>query len=136
VTSPLVPYDDVAGLATLPVRRFLVTSGYRGYQESKIAALGIAHLFEQVLIDTLGEPDRPGKERLFQDVAQRHGWHPRQVLVVGDSAESEITAGNRLGMPTVQVLRPGVDRSPLARYWVAGLGELAGLVERMESSEE
>jgi len=50
--------------------------------------------------------------------------HPADVLVVGDSFESEIDAGNRLGMRTVQILRDGVQRTDRAIYHITSLAEL------------
>jgi FMN phosphatase YigB (HAD superfamily) len=46
------------------------------------------------------------------------------VLIVGDNPASEIAAGNALGMPTVQMLRPGVRPCDTARHHVHGLAEL------------
>lgn len=41
-----------------------------------------------------------------------------EVLVVGDNPDSEIEAGNRLGLRTVQVLRPGVPRGNNATHYI------------------
>jgi hypothetical protein len=41
---------------------------------------------------------------------EEHNLAATEVLVVGDSAESELRVGRELGMVTVQVLRDGVDR--------------------------
>jgi putative hydrolase of the HAD superfamily len=91
------------------VQRFLVTSGFRRLQESKVRALGIAHLFAEIHIDAIDEPDRKGKLRIFETILDRNGLRPEEALVVGDNADSEIEAGNRLWIKTVQVLRPGSD---------------------------
>ncbi|MGH7703534.1 MAG: HAD family hydrolase [Gemmatimonadales bacterium] len=131
VTEPLTPYADVPTLALLPLTRFLVTSGYRRFQESKISALGISHLFERVYIDALDDLNRQGKERIFRGILGRHGWAPAEVLVLGDSAESELAAGRRLGMPTIQVLRRGVTRAAEVRFWIRGLEELAPMIDRL-----
>jgi len=50
--------------------------------------------------------------------------HPAEVLVVGDSFESEIDAGNRLGLRTVQILRAGAQRTDHATYHITSLAEL------------
>ena len=39
---------------------------------------------------------------------------PSEIWVTGDSEESEISAGNRLGMKKVQILQPGIKKSPKA----------------------
>lgn len=43
---------------------------------------------------------------------------------MGDNSESEIAAGNRLGMQTVQILRPGVPAGPGTTYQIHSLAEL------------
>jgi putative hydrolase of the HAD superfamily len=121
-------YPDLPILAELPVQRFLVTSGFRRLQESKVKALGIEHLFTAIYIDAIDEPDRKGKLRIFEMILERHGLRPEEVLVVGDNADSEIEAGNRLWIKTVQVLRPGVTRASKAAHHIQTLAELKPLL--------
>ncbi|MEE3271006.1 MAG: HAD hydrolase-like protein, partial [Pseudomonadota bacterium] len=45
---------------------------------------------------------------------KKYNTAPSEVWVIGDSEESEISAGNSLGMKTVQILRPDVKKSPKA----------------------
>jgi FMN phosphatase YigB (HAD superfamily) len=54
---------------------------------------------------------------------------PEEVIVVGDNPDSEIEAGNRLGMKTVQILRPGVPRGSNATFYVNNLEELKSLLD-------
>jgi putative hydrolase of the HAD superfamily len=122
--APLQGYADLGVLAELTVPRFLVTTGFRRLQESKIAALGLRDLFTEIRIDVVDEPDRRGKQQLFHEIRQAHGYVSRQMLVVGDNAESEIRAGNELGMTTVQILRPGVPYGSNAAHHIHGLQEL------------
>ncbi len=130
VEVPMRGYPDLAILAELPVELFLVTSGFRRLQESKVKALEIAHRFAEIHIDAIDEPDRVGKLRIFETILERHGLRPEEVLVLGDSADSEIEAGNQLGIATVQVLRPGVSRASKAAQHVHGLVELMELTQR------
>jgi putative hydrolase of the HAD superfamily len=122
--APMQAYPDIGVLAELPVPRFLVTTGFRQLQESKIAALGLRDLFTEIRIDVVDEPGRKGKQRLFHEIQQTHGYVSRQMLVVGDNADSEIRAGNELGMTTVQILRPGVPYGSNAAHHIHGLQEL------------
>ncbi len=128
VTGPMSGYGDLAVLKELPVQRFLVTSGFRRLQESKVRALGFADWFAAIYIDALDEPNRRGKHGFFQDILSAHGLRPDEVLVVGDNPDSEIEAGNRLGMKTIQVLRPGVPLSDRATRQIRGLMELKELL--------
>ena len=124
VTTPLRGYGDLDVLAQLPAQLFLVTSGYRRLQESKIRALGIAPLFEAIHIDAIGEPDRKGKQGLFEQILSTHRLQKSEVLIVGDNPDSEIAAANRLGLRTVQTLRPGVTPTPGASHHIRTLSEL------------
>jgi FMN phosphatase YigB (HAD superfamily) len=128
VTTPMSGYGDLAVLKELPVQRFLVTSGFRRLQESKVRALGFAEWFAATHIDAIDEPERKGKHGLFQDLLTTHCLRPDEVLVVGDNPDSEIEAGNRLAMETIQILRPGVPRSDKARAHINNLTELKELL--------
>jgi putative hydrolase of the HAD superfamily len=122
-------YSDLGALGELAVELFLVTSGFRALQESKIDALGLRSRFEAVYVDAIDEADRTGKDGIFRDILERHGFEPARVLVVGDNPDSEIEAGNRLGMPTVQILRPGIARGASATHYIRDLSELQSIID-------
>lgn len=124
-------YDDLEVLRGLPVKRYLVTSGFRRKQESKIRALGIAPLFDGISVDAIDEPARKGKQGLFEEIAASGAFASKEVLVVGDHPESEIAAGNRLGMPTVQILRPGVIEGTTAKFVIRSLRELPEVMDKL-----
>ncbi len=124
VTKPMHGYSDLSVLQSIKASKFLVTSGFRRLQESKIRALGIQSLFTKILVDAIDDAERRGKELLFRDLMQEYRLQPSEVLVVGDNPESEIAAGNRLGLTTVQILRPGVTRSESASRHITSLKEL------------
>lgn len=128
VTGPMAGYDDLFVLAQLPVERHLVTSGFRRLQLSKVRALGIGALFAGVHVDAVDDANRPGKQGSFEQILQARALTPQQALVVGDNPESEIAAGNRLGIVTVQILRPGVIKSAAAKHHIASLTELPALL--------
>jgi putative hydrolase of the HAD superfamily len=129
ITNPMIGYGDLSALADLPVKQFVVTSGFRKLQESKIDALNLRSKFAGTYVDAIDESDRKGKERIFQEIVEQHRLDPKTVLVVGDSPESEIEAGNRLGMQTVQILRPGVTRGTNATHYVRNLRELRAIID-------
>jgi FMN phosphatase YigB (HAD superfamily) len=108
VREPMGGYGDLHLLPALGERRFLVTSGFRRLQESKVRALGIGYAFDEVVIDALDEPDRRGKERIFTELLAKYRLQPTDVLVVGDDPESELAAARKLGLHAVQMVRPGV----------------------------
>ena len=128
VTTPMSGYSDLGTLGEIDALRFLVTSGFRRLQESKIRALGIQQLFTEVVIDAIDNTNRKGKQQIFSDILERCHLMPTQVLVVGDNPDSEIEAGNRLGIKTVQILRPGVSRCSNASCYVESLAAVKLLV--------
>jgi putative hydrolase of the HAD superfamily len=136
VEQPLRGYPDLWTIEDLPLARFLVTTGFRRLQESKVAALGIAPLFAEVQVDAIDEAPRRPKQERFADIASRHGWAPAQVLIVGDNGESEIAAGHALGMPTVQTLRPGVPPAANAQWRIRNLAELSKLIPKIHSTPD
>jgi len=129
--GPLHGYGDLTALYDFAVPLLLVTTGFRAFQESKIDALGIRDRFVEVIVDDLDAISRVGKLRIFEDLLYRHGWPASEVLVVGDNPESEIAAGASLGMPTVQMVRPGVAPDVRARWRVGNLRELRALVDKL-----
>ena len=110
-----------------------MTSGFRRLQESKIKALKLDSLFTAAYVDAIDEPGRLGKEALFQRILEEYQFSPAEVLIVGDSADSEIAAGNRLGINTVQTLRPGVPRANNATFYIDSLAELKELLSHLNS---
>ena len=131
VETPMRGYGDLAVLRELPFDLYLVTSGFRVLQESKIKALQIADLFRGIEIDAIDEDDRKGKQRIFASILERKELRPEEVIVVGDNPDSEIDAGNRLGIRTVQILRPGVPRADSATYYVETFADLKALLEKI-----
>lgn len=124
ITEPIEGYADLHLVQHLPLRRFLVTSGFRRLQQSKIQRLGLERCFEGIFIDAIDEPSHPGKQTLFERILEGARCSPRDVLVIGDNPLSELVAGRNLGMVTVQTLRPGIKKSPLADHHVEHLREL------------
>jgi FMN phosphatase YigB (HAD superfamily) len=56
------------------------------------------------------------------------GLSSEEVIVVGDNPDSEIEVGNRLGIRTVQILRPEVPRGENATHHIVTLTELKTLL--------
>ena len=129
VREPMHGYGDLSVLAELPARLFLVTSGFRRLQKSKVKALGIARLFTKIHIDAIDEPGSKGKYEAFEAILEEWSFVPAEVLIVGDNPDSEIAAGNRLGIRTVQILRPGVPASPAAASHITSLHDLKQFFE-------
>lgn len=122
-------FGDEEHILSLPARKILVTSGYRKFQETKIAKLGIAGLFDEVIIDALNHREtRKGKKKIFQELLEGNGWDKSEVLVVGDNPASELGVAKSLGLRAVQTLRPTVEKWGGADHHISSLAELASLL--------
>jgi putative hydrolase of the HAD superfamily len=122
-------YGDIQFLESLPQKKILVTSGLLKFQLSKIIVTGSKDLFDEIIIDSVDNPSKiKGKTVIFKEIMARHGWQPREAMVVGDNPSSELSAGKELGMFTAQMLRPGVSRAEGFDYYVSGFEELAELL--------
>jgi putative hydrolase of the HAD superfamily len=132
VSEPLTPYPDVyAGLEQLSLSRFLLTTGFRRLQESKVRQLGLTTLFAAVYVDALDPPGPVGKRAILERLLVEQALTPPEVVVVGDRADDELAAARTLGMVAVQVLRPGVSPSPDILWRVPDLQDLPALFTRV-----
>ena len=129
VPNNLKPYEDISAITTFPGMRFLVTTGYRAFQSRKIAALDISRYFDAIHIDGLDDDVRKGKETLFRELIATHHLDTKEVIVIGDNPDSEIAAGNRIGLSTVQILRSGVKKGSNAHYYINNLFDLPSVIK-------
>ena len=132
----LKSYGDEFCVKKLPGRKILVSTGYQKFQEGKIAKLGLADLFDEIILDIIGDPTitRKGKRRIFEALMAKNKWAASEVVVVGDNPTSELGAGKALGLTTVQTLRPGVVKWPEADFHITRLTELEGIIKQIENN--
>jgi putative hydrolase of the HAD superfamily len=129
--SQVKSYGDEDCIKTLPVKKYLVTSGYQKFQELKIEVIKVAPLFDEIIIDATDKLDaRKGKTAIFKEIPEANNWDKSELLVVGDNPGSELGAAKSLGIPTVQTLRPGIKRWDGADYHIDSLSELAGIISK------
>ena len=132
VPDGIKTFGDEDSIKDLPVKKILVTTGYRKFQESKIEKLGITVLFDEIIIDALDRRgERKGKTKIFKELLVKNGWIENEVLVVGDNPNSELGSAQSLGIPTVQTLRPTIERWDEADYHISSLSELVGIVSKL-----
>lgn len=133
VASPMNGYGDLDEIAKLLQDKYLVTSGFSRLQKSKVKNLGLELYFDQIFIDEIDSENRIGKEGLFSSILTRFDYSKDDVVVIGDNADSEILAGHRMGLITVQTLRSEVPRSDLADFHIntfSELGEVISVINR------
>lgn len=125
ITLPkLETYEDGYLVPQLGTVNYLVTSGLREFQYQKIEALEIKDWFNQIYVDDPIDPIWEDKEEIMRLIMHQGNYQPSELLVVGDNPQSEIKAGNTIGIETVQVLRPGIQPSEIATYQINNLEEL------------
>ncbi|MBI2064543.1 MAG: HAD family hydrolase [Candidatus Yanofskybacteria bacterium] len=129
VPDGIKTFGDEEFIRGLPVSKILVTTGYIKFQQTKIEKIGVADLFDEIIIDSLDYKEkRRGKKRIFEELLVKNGWNKDEVLVVGDNPRSELGAAKSLGIRTVQTLRPTIEKWEGADYHICSFNELAGIV--------
>jgi putative hydrolase of the HAD superfamily len=126
----LSTYDDFPVLKTILGKRYLVTTGVPNLQQAKVDTLFTAGDFDDVFVDDIYHENRVGKKGLFKQIAEKTGLPVHRIWIVGDNPDSEIKAGNELGMNTVHIARAGVEPSDAAKYQVRDFHELKSLIEK------
>jgi len=128
--SHITPYEDVKLLDGFKQKKILVTSGLEEVQLKKVKVLKIGDLFEEVIVDESSSYEN--KKKIFADIMRKHKLKPKEVMIIGDNPESEIAAGNALGIITVQILRRHGMLKGKADYHITDLYELEKLLKDAE----
>ncbi|HHT9119695.1 MAG TPA: HAD family hydrolase [Candidatus Hypogeohydataceae bacterium YC41] len=98
-------YPTLKALRGKGLKVFLVTSGNCDEQEAKMSQLGLSAsggLMEEVMI-VKRDGEGKAKRRCFQQLLEKYGLAPEEVLCVGDRIEDELAAATALGIPTVML---------------------------------
>lgn len=102
-----ISYDDVIKpvesynyIRELSCKKFLVTTGFTKMQNSKIRQLDLDKDFDKIYVIDPGLSILTKKD-VFEQILADNGYTTNDVLVVGDDINSEIKAGQELGIETV-----------------------------------
>jgi putative hydrolase of the HAD superfamily len=111
------------------LRLAVITNAPGVHQRHKLASVGLAHLFDSIVIsEELGVP-KPDA-RIFQAACAKLDVRPEEVVHVGDRLDLDAVAAMRAGMHGVWLNRRGEDDAPPHGIaTITGLGELPGLIE-------
>src|SRR6201995_5435426 len=97
--GPIHPFEDYHQLRTIPLPKYLVTTGFTNLQWSKVKKMELEKDFEEIhIVDP--EKSTLTKRDVFADIMQRQGYTPADLLVIGDDPLSEIKAAVELGIDT------------------------------------
>lgn len=126
--SKITPYDDVKLLKAMKQKKVLVTSGTKEVQLKKIEVLKIGNYFDEIIVDESNILEN--KKEIFSKLLARSKLKPKEVMVIGDNPESEVAAGNKLGMVVMQILREAYAKGK-ADYYIKGLDELGSILKEV-----
>ena len=90
--------------------------------------MGIENDFTEIFVDDPSEKNRIYKKGIFQKIIQKSKKLPNQIWVIGDNSESEIKAGNELGLRTIHRLKEGEGKSTKAEYGIHSFAELQKII--------
>lgn len=94
------PFEDYKLLQQLPVDKFLVTTGFKKMQQSKISRMRLEKDFKEIHIIDPSTTSQVKKD-VFAEIQHRYGFSPEEMLVVGDDLHSEIKAAHELGFDAI-----------------------------------
>lgn len=126
--EPIAPFEDYPEIYDINTERFLVTTGFRKMQLSKIKHLGIENDFrEKHVVD----PTVTTKKEVIADIVNRYNYKTDEVLVVGDDPESEIAAAKALGITTVLYDKKEISKPEDADYYITNFKELKAIYNKL-----
>ncbi len=98
--SKILPYADYYFAKKLECLKFLVTTGFTNLQLSKIHNLGINNDFQEIFIV---DPTITSltKMDIFKEISISYKLNSEELLIIGDDLNSEIKAGEDLGIKTI-----------------------------------
>jgi putative hydrolase of the HAD superfamily len=126
---PMKPFEDYQHIQSIPLDKFLVTTGFSKLQWSKVKMLGIESDFKAIhIVDP--EVNQQTKKDVFAQIMITHNYTPGNLLVIGDDPGSEIKAARALGIDTF--LYDPENKYPDAQvtYRAVNLKEVSDILER------
>lgn len=117
-------FEDYQIVQSIRKRKILVTTGIKELQMAKIRALGIESDFESIKIDDPRFNPRKHKLDIFSEILNTTELTPTEIWVIGDNPDSEIKAGKKLGMNTIQRKSKTKKSSEYADYEIESFNEL------------
>ena len=113
-------YEDIKRLQT---DKFLLTTGFKKLQASKIKSLKIESDFKEIFIV---DPDYSTftKKDMMMQIMDKYRLKKEELLVIGDDPESEIKAANELNIDTYLVDADGKHSSGLSTYSAKNLKDV------------
>lgn len=93
----MIYFKEYQLIRDLDTQKFLLTTGFKNLQESKIRSLNIEDDFIEIFVIDPDVSEMTKKDAMINIMAQ-YELRPSDLLVVGDDPESEIKAAKELGI--------------------------------------
>lgn len=101
ICEPLPGAQDlVADLHRRHVRMGIITNGFKQLQQVRLEKTGFSPYFSPVIISELVGVAKPHPKIFQQALSEMGNPEKHQVLMVGDTLESDILGGSRVGLDT------------------------------------
>jgi putative hydrolase of the HAD superfamily len=99
-TGPIRPFEDYALVSKTPQQKFLVTTGFKKLQESKIRGMKIQNDFTEIrIVDPMTSSIT--KKDVFLELIVKYALTKQKLLIVGDDPDSELKAAREIGVDAV-----------------------------------
>ena len=95
--EPMTYFEGYEAIRKLDTKKFLLTTGFKALQESKVRSLKIEHDFTEIFIVDPDKSDKNKKDIMIH-IMDKYRLSPGSLLVIGDDPESEIKAAKELGI--------------------------------------
>jgi len=111
IDEVLHPFEDYSEIRKISLPKYLVTTGFEKLQRSKIRQLGIEDDFAGIHIVDL-DVAGSSKKAVFRQIMSAGGFAAADLIVVGDDLNSEIKAGQELGIDAILYAPAPAENSP------------------------
>jgi putative hydrolase of the HAD superfamily len=126
--EPMSYFEDYPIIRELNCMKFLLTTGFKKLQESKIRSLGIQDDFTEIFVIDPDNSNMTKKDAMIH-IMDKYKIQPENLVVVGDDPDSEIKAANELNL--ISYLIDGNDSLTGSAATYKGRN-LAGLQDYLE----
>jgi putative hydrolase of the HAD superfamily len=117
--GPIEPFADYEKVRRFDQHKFLVTTGFKKLQESKVRGMNLQNDFTEIrIVDPMTSSTT--KKDVFLDLIVKYKMPKEKVLVVGDDPNSELKAARDIGVDAVLYdklqLHPGSEYPRIEDY--------------------
>lgn len=121
------PFPDYHITKNIKADKYLVTTGFKKLQKSKVAGMKIGSDFKEIHIVDPSTSEQT-KRDVFADIIRRHDYSKAEVLVIGDDLHSEIRAAQDLGIEAILYDRENRYAEPATIRKISNYNELQSLL--------